>query len=405
MNLSALPELLLSWLRNQGTESLQAGREANRFKPGQQYDAEVLSKLTNGRSLVKVGKETLDMPLPGGLRSGDTVKLTFLHAAPRPTFSVAQNAAQAAQPVRVSDPAAMVTALVRYAQSPAARVAEPAAASGSQPAAASTQPAAASAQPAATAPRPIVPNANLMLSVNNVPANLGAALASRVAIPGMTLGGGQAVEGMRAAMAPNTNLAAQGVTEAPLPDAHILPLRLRQVLSESGMFYESHLARWIKGQLTMESLQREPQARLARQDIPQAGMPELKGMSDEAARLAGRQLVLLDGGPFVWQGQAWPGQALEWRVEEEADGGKEAGEEGPAWRTDLRLTLPRLGEVRASLRLTAAGIDIGLAAASPETLAEIRVRLSELADQLRQVRIKPLGVQAQLIGEEAGAPA
>ncbi len=379
MNLSALPDLFLSWFKTQGMDASQPGRDGAQFKPGQQYDGQVLGNLLNGRSLVKVGKETLDMPLPGGAKSGDTVRLTFLHAVPRPTFSVAQTAA--AQPVRLSDSASQVSALVRYAQSPVSRVAASAAVSAAQ--------------------RPIVPNANLMLSANNIPANLGAAVASRVAIPVMAVGGGQAIDGLRSALASNTNLATQGVTEAPLLNAQVLPQRLRQVVSESGMFYESHLARWAKGGMSADHLLREPQSRLSRQDLPQAGVPELKGMSDEAARLAGRQLVMLDGGPFVWQGQAWPGQGLEWRVEEEAGGGEGPDGEANAWRTELRLTLPRLGEVRAGLRLSAAGIEINLDTTSPETLELIQVRLHELAERLQRVRLKPLSLQAKLVHAEA----
>ncbi|RQU13007.1 flagellar hook-length control protein FliK [Burkholderia cenocepacia] len=49
---------------------------------------------------------------------------------------------------------------------------------------------------------------------------------------------------------------------APPPDA-TLRAALAQAVSESGLFYESHLAQWLAGQRPLAALMREPQARLA----------------------------------------------------------------------------------------------------------------------------------------------
>ena len=49
----------------------------------------------------------------------------------------------------------------------------------------------------------------------------------------------------------------------PAPPTKAAPLTplLRQAVSESGLFYESHQAQWVEGDLPLESLLREPQAR------------------------------------------------------------------------------------------------------------------------------------------------
>lgn len=446
MNLSALPELLISWIKGQGASMILAGRgqeqAASPFKPGQQYDGQVLENLANGRSLVKVGKETLDMALPGKqARPGDTVRLTFLNAGPRPTFLLNQTAAGSApQPVRLSEAAHQVSALIRYAQSPVtaptaagtaaqtpqtqAPVADlprapgptlataPAPAASQTPAAGRTPAAAqttSAAQPAPTGPsaqggpaaaaRPIVVNTGLLLNTAANPTSLSAAVASRTAIPAMAMSG-QAVDGLRAALAPSTTLTTQGVTQAALAQGHVLPLRLRQVVKESGLFYESHLSRWVKGEMSQEAVMREPQARLARTEHTPTGVAELRGMPEEAARLAGRQLMMLEGGPFVWQGQAWPGQTMEWLVEERPGGGGGGEEEAPQWHTELRLTLPRLGRLAADLKLSAQGLQIRIGAVSEETLGEIRAALPELADRLREVNLNVTGLAAQLTPQE-----
>jgi hypothetical protein len=412
MNLSALPELLVAWFKNQGAGLLQAGRgqdgAASAFKPGQQYQGQVVENLANGRSLVKVGQETLDMALPGKqARPGETVRLTFINAGPRPTFLLeTAPATSGAQPVRLSEAAQQVTALMRYAQSPASPVtgasatttlsaaSAPAAPAAQASAATQTTQTAQAGQANPTAARPIASNVRLLLETGPQATNLSSAVASRVAIPAMSMSG-QAVDGLRSAMAPSTHLATQGVNEAAVTDGHALPVRLRQTVVESGLFYESHLSRWARGQLSEEALLREPQARFARADPVPTGVPELRGMSDEAARMAGRQLMLLEGGPFVWLGQAWPGQDMQWLVEERPGG--EAGEgDAPQWRTELKLRLPRLGDVAAELRLSAQGLRIDLNAAGEASLGEMRAALPDLAIRLRDANLNVTGLSARL---------
>ncbi|MBR7947854.1 flagellar hook-length control protein FliK, partial [Burkholderia cenocepacia] len=69
--------------------------------------------------------------------------------------------------------------------------------------------------------------------------------------------------------APATPASAQASSAAAARDALAPPpvaaLRaaLAQAVSESGLFYESHLAQWLAGQRPLAALMREPQARLA----------------------------------------------------------------------------------------------------------------------------------------------
>ncbi|WP_175856423.1 flagellar hook-length control protein FliK [Burkholderia anthina] len=52
-------------------------------------------------------------------------------------------------------------------------------------------------------------------------------------------------------------------TTAAAPPVAVLHAALAQAVSESGLFYESHLAQWLAGQRPLAALLREPQARLA----------------------------------------------------------------------------------------------------------------------------------------------
>ncbi|HDR9731995.1 TPA: flagellar hook-length control protein FliK, partial [Burkholderia aenigmatica] len=64
------------------------------------------------------------------------------------------------------------------------------------------------------------------------------------------------------ASAAASSAAAVHEAAAALPVA-ALRAALAQAVSESGLFYESHLAQWLAGQRPLAALMREPQARLA----------------------------------------------------------------------------------------------------------------------------------------------
>lgn len=458
MNLAGLPELLLSWVKNQAALFQgDAGEQASRFQPGTQYDGKVLDQLANGRHLVQVGGQKLDMNLPANARAGDTVKLTFVTTGPRPTFLLDQAAPGATQQVRLSNTVQQVQALMRFAQSapaqsaaplmgnavasnavagnvpgmtgtsvagrpvpsPAATVADaagklvklagaavPAPASGAAPSSAGG---AAPAQAGGAAPanlaaaaagaRPIVANLAMIQ-------NYGSVATTQFAPAGVVTANtsllGQSVDSLRAAIPASTTLKPNALSELPAATRNLLPVRLSQTLSESGLFYEAHLARWAKGQLSFDAVLREPQAQIGRAGLPTVQVADLGGMPEQAAHLAGRQLTMLEGLPFQWQGLAWPGQWMEWLVQERpgGEGNGAAGEEVAPWSTELRLTMPRMGQVHAHLSLSGDRLGIRLSALDATTRDELRAALPLLLQGLTAA-----GLQAASLGVESAAAA
>jgi hypothetical protein len=178
------------------------------------------------------------------------------------------------------------------------------------------------------------------------------------------------------------------------PSPSLLPTRLAQTLQETGLFYEAHLARWTKGAYPFESLLNEPQARLARAALPMPGMAELGGMPEEAARMAGRQLHMLEGGPFLWQGYAWPGQWMDWLVDErrEWEGDGNVGEEPNPWATELHLTLPRMGAVHAQLSLRGQEVSLRLQVAEAATAQAMTDALPDLRRGLEASGLRPVSL-------------
>ncbi len=402
MNITALPELLLAWVKTQGAALLQSDKTPSpTFQAGQQYEGKVINNLASGRHLVNVGGQLLDMNLPARTQPGDSVRLTYLNAGPRPAFLLNQAAVSPAQQVQISNTAQQVNALLRLVQAPAtvaptvsgAAKATPVASAPSTPPT-STTTRVASPSPeliktldsAATSPtsstassaqmRPVVANVVMLQNYS------AAILPTTVALTGPNTGLlGQALDAPRAAIPASTTLSANTLVELPSASRHMLPVRLSQTVSESGMFYESHLAKWSKGTLSLEAIQREPQARIGQDGQMTAKLAELGGMPEEAGRLAGRQLQMLEGAPFLWQGLAWPGQAMEWQVREESagEGQGESDETASEWVTELKLTLPRMGSVHAQLGLSGDRLRLRLLATEEATRDALAAALPLLA--------------------------
>ncbi len=95
-----------------------------------------------------------------------------------------------------------------------------------------------------------------------------------------------------------------------------------------------------------------------------ATQPPPAGAEPQTIPIIKEQLATLTTGVFTWFGQAWPGQEMEWKVEErEAQGGK--GER--SWLTEVAVELPNLGAVRATLRSGKEGIAVTLMAEDGRT--------------------------------------
>lgn len=197
----------------------------------------------------------------------------------------------------------------------------------------------------------------------------------------------------------------------PRQGAELIPV-LKEAITNSGMFYEAHQARWAEGKLPTETLLQEPQGKLsvmaqARESGPETlggnsppprtdpnsppppsgqesgkTSPSQNSIPPDLAPLVRQQLDALSTQNYVWQGQIWPGQSMRWEIEEDREQRREDGEPaGLQWQTRLKLVLPTLGGVDAILRLRPGGaVDLSLSTNSDES----RQKLSAAGEALRQ---------------------
>ena len=94
-----------------------------------------------------------------------------------------------------------------------------------------------------------------------------------------------------------------------------------------------------------------------------------------------QQLDALATQTYAWQGQIWPGQQMQWEIEEQSGERRTDDESGARWQTRLRLQLPQLGGIEAHLTLRPGG-EIGIALSAEQRPSE--QRLESAAPRLRE---------------------
>lgn len=335
-------------------------REEPKLAPGERVQAHVLASLPNGRFQVLIKNQVLDMNLPANTQPGEQLDLSVVKNQPRLTFAFTRDLQQA---LPVLAPEVKLSDAVKY---------------------------------------------------------LGALLQRVEDAPDGTL---------KPALIQSPPLIA-GAVDA--PDGATLAQNLQQRLSQSGVFFESHQAEWVVGQRSLGQLLQEPQARMGQE--PQSAVAQVqKGVSlpgapaaeavqeqvqaipldkniaatslDQPARLVSnlqpseqlqlrelvqQQLSLLDTRQLTWTGLAWPGQPLEWLVQErQADPGTGDGQT-TVWFSRLKLDMPNLGEVVASVSLLPGGVQVHFQS-TQETARLLHSQKSRLFDQLAAAGLNLLG--------------
>jgi flagellar hook-length control protein FliK len=180
-------------------------------------------------------------------------------------------------------------------------------------------------------------------------------------------------------------------TAASAPDTTQLAEKLHQSLSQSGLFYESHQAQWLAGGRSTAQLLQEPQNQLTAASGSTghiAAQTDTATIPGQLQPLVQQQLNALETRQVLWQGYVWPEQKMDWEIHEEKPrhGGGAGGyeESGGEWATQIRLDLPKLGEVAAMLRFNSNGLSITLDASGGQTRALLGSASSQLTAALAE---------------------
>jgi hypothetical protein len=168
------------------------------------------------------------------------------------------------------------------------------------------------------------------------------------------------------------------------PDTADLAQKLQDSISKSGLFYESHVAEWVKGERPLAELMREPQMqRLLQQGGETAARAPASGPDLSAAQMVNQQLHTQEQHRVMWNGQAWPGQEMQWEVRRDQreggrGGGDAEGEPEPVWRSGVRFRLPLLGAVSAAVTLIGEQVHIQVQTDSDSSASTLRAWSGQL---------------------------
>lgn len=153
-------------------------------------------------------------------------------------------------------------------------------------------------------------------------------------------------------------LAQTVLTQTPtLPN--VVSQQLKAAISQSGLFYESHLHEFVEGHRSLAELKQEPQNKL--HYLMQSLLPQ--------------QLHILEHQRLSWHGEVWSNQQMDWDIYVQNQQNKENDaygneDEQATIASDLTLHLPQLGKVTAKI-----------------SLRDGRMRIEFLAEQEKALRL------------------
>ena len=319
------------------------------LEPGQQLQGSVQEKVSEGLFKVQVAGQTLQMRLPGNIKSGDTIKLEVLSLQPRITFGIVASTNPLSTPEQIGSTARMLSNLTE-------RPIE----------------------------RPIVQqsgNKAVWEAGQQAPDTkvLAGALREALGKSGLFYESHQAqwIRGERS-------------TSQLLEEPQNL-LTGKRVLLPGGQYV-------VPGKAGAAQEQAQTQNQTQAQTNPaaqaKAAGEAAQPIAKELVHLVQQQLHTLEQHHLVWMGQVWPGQQMQWEIQGQPEHQARHQDERQ-WSTEMELSLPRLGGVHARLVFTESGLRMALRAADPATVELFNRTLPGLKNSLADAGIPLLAAMVE----------
>ncbi|MDO8464983.1 MAG: flagellar hook-length control protein FliK [Gallionella sp.] len=325
-----------------------------KLEPGQQLQGDVQSKISEGLFKVQVAGETLQMRLPGNIKSGDVIKLEVLAIQPRITFGMIASTNPLSTPEQIGATARLLSNLADL-----------------------------------PIERPIVqqlgnkavwPSAQQMPDVKMLAEGLREALGKS----GLFYESHQAqwVRGER-----STNQLLQEPQNV-LTGKNLLFAATKQNTAASANstsgFMENGQPVFGAGSGDRIAVAQESQNTPA---MPKPSGDAALPVAKELVHLVQQQLHTLEQHHLVWMGQVWPGQQMQWEIRGQPEHQSRQQQDERQWSTEMELDLPRLGGIHARLVFDASGLRLALHAADQATVDLFNRALPKLKNSLTDAGI------------------
>ncbi|MFZ6748230.1 flagellar hook-length control protein FliK [Undibacterium sp. Ren11W] len=350
---------------------------------GKQIQGEILSRRNDGTFFVKIAGATARMALPQESKVGDSIPLTLLALTPRPTFLLGEHgdrtsiATFARQdlvnnflPDSKADNASALTPKTNFD------------ASGSYLLDIET------GTTAAIAGSKVVHSDDTQTQAQ-LGEDAGTSTPTRLSNVGKLI---NSILKEAELQGSNTSLVSKTLTLQNSDDftnPEKLANHLRQSVSSSGLFYESHVASWAEGKFTKSDLMREPQAQMNNAaSINFAASTFNDDTQAHLAQLIHLQLDSLEEQKLAMQGRLLPNLPFEWEITRDKKNGDNSQGETDTdvqWQSTVRFELPLLGVVAANINLNAGQIQLSLRSNTVNTVHSLQEHASDLIETLNQL--------------------
>lgn len=318
----------------------------NQLMLGKDYQAQVLSRLSNGSYLVKIADVPVNMALPQGTKPGDALTLTLLANQPKPTFLLAQSNTSTA--ATLSNAGRMISNLIQQMQQQGTSV--------------------------------NILSKTPLTTVNATPQQIASAMKSAIVFSGVFY---------------ESHVAQWAIGKRPLSDLLNEPLAKRSSApvnpsissaSESSGDLSKLIANfrtWAGDRATPELLQATHLHRSMLEAVDPIQSKQQDLPTAENNKLLNIQLDTLEQRRIVWQGELFPGRALEWEIADETpQQEKNQSEPQSVWQSTVRFSLPTLGTVSATIRLNGEHVQVQVNTNHAETANALNQNRQSLTEAL-----------------------
>jgi len=157
---------------------------------------------------------------------------------------------------------------------------------------------------------------------------------------------------------------------------YLLANDLKQSVSMSGLFYESHLAQYAEGKRSLATIMQEPQNRI----------------NFDPSTLVAKQLDIFESNKLQWNGQVWPGQTMQWSLNLNPQQFNRRGQDqnrdsasptadsfSQNISSELKLDLPNIGRVAARLQMQNGRLRIQIEAEDAHVAQQLKQQSVALA--------------------------
>lgn len=362
---------------------------------GKQLFGEITSKLNDGTFLVRLLNTTVRLTLPTNLNTGDKVTLKLTSLTPNPTFSLVQHGSDMQEFNSTMD-GTLVKANVELSKKDnGASMIENTPTSLQRSTLHSTEnksihltiDSISTGKNIVSAPNLLNTSLEQKLMTNSTPTNFSnaAQLLSRISQENTAKNAPKAITSL------HTLLNIQDIDKPPAVLVKQLSQSLHTIVSTSGLFYESHVANWVKGKHSLEDLKREPQSLTANSSPLEISNDPSTSLPTDLTKLIQLQIATLEEQKIAWQGAFTPEIPMTWHISHQENTPKEPlsdGQENKLWQSVLHLELPTLGKITATIHLQNNNVQLHLKTDLIKTSKHLNNQYPVLAESLNIVNAK-----------------